>query len=281
MARRHTPPPQPSQLTAEQMRRGVQVLNRRVAELQAFDPLTASEHDISSIDQSVEESIERVFGRGTSDYNRYASALPLDQGPMSVIDPYDSGPRDRRRYVIEGRERAIAAIKQAVKALQERIEDHEPSASPQVQSVGYSDQVFIVHGRDGETKHEAARFLHALGLTPVILDEQANQGMTLIEKFEAHSDVGFAIVLLTSDDEGCLRGEPLRPRARQNVILELGFFVGRLGRGRVAAIVRGSDIELPSDINGLVWVRYEDDWKLRLARELRAAGYSVDMNKVI
>ena len=103
--------------------------------------------------------------------------------------------------------------------------------------------------------------------------------MTIIEKFEKHSDVGFAVVLLTPDDEGALSGQSPKPRARQNVVFELGFFAGKLGRKYVHAIVRGSDLELPSDIDGVIWSRYEDDWKLRLAREMKVAGYEIDMNK--
>jgi predicted nucleotide-binding protein len=129
-----------------------------------------------------------------------------------------------------------------------------------------------------------ALFLERLGIEPVILHEQANRGATLIEKLERNSDVQFAVVLLTPDDEGRLVApdEVLRPRARQNVVLELGYFVGRLGRAKVCALY-GGEIELPSDWHGVIWVALDDRgaWKMELFRELRAAGFSVDMNRVV
>ena len=126
-----------------------------------------------------------------------------------------------------------------------------------------------------------ARFLKAMDFEPVILHKQANQGGTVIEKFEVHSDVGFAVVLLTPDDVGrSIKEEELQPRARQNVLLELGYFIGHLGRKKVCALRRG-DLELPSDYVGVVWEKMDDGggWKLALARELKAAGHEVDLNK--
>ena len=93
-----------------------------------------------------------------------------------------------------------------------------------------SNKIFIVHGHDNGAKSEVARFLEKIGFEAIILHEQANQGKTIIEKIDAYGNVGFAVVLLTPDDEGCARGGSLLPRARQNVILELGYFIGRLGR---------------------------------------------------
>lgn len=143
-----------------------------------------------------------------------------------------------------------------------------------------SRQVFLVHGHDKAVREEVARFLEKLDLEPIILHEQPNMGRTVIEKFEAHADVGFAIVLLTPDDIGGLAsGGEVKPRARQNVILELGYFIGRLGRARVCALyVEG--VEIPSDIHGVVYVSYDaaGGWRLKLAGEIRAAGLPVDMN---
>ena len=143
--------------------------------------------------------------------------------------------------------------------------------------------VFIVHGRDEGARSAVARFLEKLDLQPVILDEQANRGLTIIEKFESHSDVGFAIVLLTPDDEGGLRGDGKsgRHRARQNVIFELGFFIGRLGRQRVCALTKGSTMEIPSDYSGVVYIPLDEGggWQLALIKELKAADLDVDANR--
>ena len=125
-----------------------------------------------------------------------------------------------------------------------------------------------------------ARFLEKLRLDPIILHEQPSMGRTVIEKFEAHADVGFAVVLLTPDDMGGLAsGGEVKPRARQNVILELGYFIGSLGRAKVCALyVEG--VEIPSDIHGVLYVSYDaaGGWRLKLASEIRAAGLPVDMN---
>lgn len=149
--------------------------------------------------------------------------------------------------------------------------------------IGDSNRVFIVHGHDDGVREAVARFVEALGLQPVILHEQANRGMTIPEKLAANANVGFAIVLLTPDDKGCARGEDgLKPRARQNVILELGYFVGLLGRDRVCAMLK-AEVEIPSDMLGVAYTRFDPGggWRQDLARELKSAGYDIDWNKVM
>lgn len=142
-------------------------------------------------------------------------------------------------------------------------------------------KVFVVHGHDGEAREAVARFIERLGYKPIILHEQANRGRTVIEKVEANSDVGFAVVLLTPADQGCAKGEALEPRARQNVLLELGYFIGLLGRDKVCALKKG-DVVIPSDFAGVVWESMDSPgWKQALGRELNEAGYEVDWNKVM
>lgn len=143
-------------------------------------------------------------------------------------------------------------------------------------------KVFIVHGRDEQLKTEIARYIERLNLEAIILHEQANQGKTIIEKIETYSDVGFAVVLYTACDEGKLIGSEAdsRFRARQNVVFEHGYLIAKLSRSKVAAIVKG-DIEIPNDISGVVYIDYQEEWKFKLAKELRTAGYIIDMNKVI
>jgi len=165
-----------------------------------------------------------------------------------------------------------------------------PSALPRIAATANAatKRVFVVHGQDEEAKAIVARFISGCGLEPIILHEQPNGGRTIIEKFEKEADVGFAVILLTPDDVGGLRrgsdmaSEDLKPRARQNVILELGYFAGRLGRERVAALKKG-DIEMPSDFAGVVWTPMDtaDAWKMSLARELKTAGYEFDLGKAL
>jgi predicted nucleotide-binding protein len=146
-------------------------------------------------------------------------------------------------------------------------------------------KVFVVHGHDGEVKETVARFLTRLELDPIILHEQASQGRSLIEKFETSStDVAFAVVLLTPDDFGRAAARPpeLHPRARQNVILELGYFLGRLGRTRVCALHKGG-VELPSDFQGVVYIPFDaaGAWKTLLAQELLGAKLTIRLEDLI
>jgi len=147
-----------------------------------------------------------------------------------------------------------------------------------------SNKVFIVHGHDQAPKEAVARYLTRLGFEPIILHEQPSRGRTIIEKIEVHSDVAFAVVLLTADDYGGVRGSETqpRPRARQNVLIELGYFVGLLGRAHVCALKAG-EVEVPSDFDGVIYVTYDSGgaWKTTLGQELRAAGFEVDLNKLI
>lgn len=140
--------------------------------------------------------------------------------------------------------------------------------------------IFVVHGHDEARKHEVARFLRAAtGNEPVILHEQASSGGTVIEKFETHAlDAGYAVVIATGDDVGRAQAATEdRPRPRQNVVFELGFFFGVLGRPRVALLYQES-VEIPSDIAGLVRIALDaaGAWKMLLAREIDAAGIGID-----
>lgn len=159
---------------------------------------------------------------------------------------------------------------------------------PQVADAPYSrSKVFLVHGKDEEMKQSVARAIEKLGLEPVILHEQPNKGRTIIEKFTDYSDVGFAVVLLSPDDRGNpkeINVQDGRLRARQNVVFELGFFIGKLGRENVMPIYREClSFEMPSDYAGVLYVPFDANgqWKFKLAKELNACGYKVDANRLL
>lgn len=143
--------------------------------------------------------------------------------------------------------------------------------------------IFVVHGRDHAVLHLAVRVLQqTTGREVIVLHEQANAGRTILEKFEDHAvSASYAVVLLTGDDEGGLPGGTTRSRGRQNVVFELGFFFGKLGRKRVAVLL-GDDVEQPSDINGLVYIGLDGGggWKHQLCRELEAAGIKVNYSRI-
>ncbi|CAM4080799.1 TIR domain-containing protein [Zobellia nedashkovskayae] len=144
-------------------------------------------------------------------------------------------------------------------------------------------QVFIVHGHDDEAKTKTARFIEKLGFEAIILHEQASSSKTIIEKIEEYSNVGFGIVLYTPCDIGGKNTkEPnLLSRARQNVVFEHGFLIGKIGRSNVCALVKG-DLEIPNDISGVVYVQMDsgEAWKYTIAKEMQKIGYEVDMNKI-
>lgn len=147
-------------------------------------------------------------------------------------------------------------------------------------------KVFVVHGHDAEMKQEVARVLEKLDLEPIILHEQPNKSRTIIKKFEDCSeDIPFAIVLLSPDDKGCEANnfpESAKLRARQNVMLELGYFIGKLGRNNVLVLVKEeNDFELPSDILGILFTPFKNGWEKEMVRELRESGYNVDFNKLL
>lgn len=144
-------------------------------------------------------------------------------------------------------------------------------------------KIFLVHGHDDHIKEKVARFLEKNDFEAVILHEKASGGRTIIEKIEAHSDVGFAIILLTPDDVGKAKNEDvLQSRARQNVVLELGYFMGKLGRNKVCAF-KSNELEIPTDFSGVIWNQLDNAgaWKHILSKELSEAGYDLDSNKLL
>lgn len=146
-----------------------------------------------------------------------------------------------------------------------------------------SKKVFIVHGRDEVSKANLEILLTEMGLEPIVLHRQADEGQTVIEKFEKHgSDVSYAFILLTPDEIAYLSNEDSLPdnerkkekRARPNVIFEFGYFVGKLGRNRVCCLYTG-DVEIPSDLKGLVYKQYHKDVKevaWDIQKDLKAVG---------
>ena len=140
-------------------------------------------------------------------------------------------------------------------------------------------KVFIVHGHDHALKQEVARIIEKQGIEAVILSEQTNQGKTIIEKIEENADVGAAICLFTKDDYGRAKdASEDKLRARQNVVFEAGYFMGKLGRGNVI-IVADKDLELPSDMQGVVYTD-AGNWKTEVLQGLDKIGYAVDFNRL-
>ncbi len=144
-----------------------------------------------------------------------------------------------------------------------------------------STRVFVVHGRNDVIRNQIVTFLSEIGLDPIVLHEQANMGRHLLTKFIDEADLAsFAVVIMTNDDEGGLLDEGKKPRARQNVIFELGYFIAHLGQRKVCALI-SPGLETPSDFDGIVYVPIDEqeDWKKTLHRELAAVGIPVKVPK--
>jgi predicted nucleotide-binding protein len=291
------PPPVPASLSVEQMRKGVVRLKKLIEEVAAFDTSALTKRwgpEQNALEVNIAATLASVFGEGSAQYKRYSGAATLDRGEVYIASvPFGYGRRERdqaqeaRQNVEEGKSASIQLLRAAIKWLEDEIgeaSEEPPAMSDSAVSVTgpLSQKIFIVHGHDTSAQQTVARFIEKIGFEAIILAEQANQGRTIIEKIEAHGDVGFAIVLLTPDDVGGKSADSLRPRARQNVLLELGYFMAHLGRAKVCTLTKG-DLEIPTDFAGVVWEALDDGnaWKMSLGRELKAAGYDIDWNKIM
>jgi predicted nucleotide-binding protein len=281
---------QPADLSADQAKRAIPRLERRIADLKALDFSRMQQRgaaEIKATKVAIEQTLEEIFGAYSTEYRRYSPAAVLDGGPIMVGRVGYDDFRFREFYE-RSRQGSISTLEQAIRGLEERYADLVSTQAAAAalpageEQADFSHRIFVVHGREGAQREAVARFLQQLGLEAVVLHEQPNKGRALITKFhEVAADIGFAVVLMTADDVGGLRdGGEQKARARQNVIFELGFFIGALGPDRVAALI-SDQVERPSDFDGVVYIPIEADWRLPLCRELRAAGYSIDLNKAL
>lgn len=287
MARSRTPEPRTAQLTVEQMKAAVPKLERRIADLRAFDVSQVRDNGDpagAALTAKVDGTLQEILGHGTVEYNEYSV------GYLGAMVMFGNGPSLSEIHQAYRRdiEHAVAKLQALKELFEERVADAAPQAAqpaaskPQISQD--SRRVFVVHGHDDGMKETVARFLQTLDMDPIILHEQPNQGRTVIEKFEKHADVAYAVVLLTPDDLGHSIREPekVAPRARQNVVLEMGYFLASLGRNRLCVLHRGG-VEFPSDYAGVVYIAIDEKgaWRLSLARELKSSGIKVDLNNAM
>jgi len=213
--------------------------------------------------------------RTTKEYSKIENDN-MSPGIIMYISPQDTVDYDK--YMTDITKQLFKNVKEKIDSGKTEPKTIKAKAKPDMS------KVFIVHGQDETAKLDVARFIEKLGFEAIILHEQVSSGKTIIEKIEEFSNVGYGVVLYTPCDLGAKKGDAknLRARARQNVVFEHGYLIAKLGRRNVCALVKG-EIEIPNDISGVVYVPLDDHkaWKLELAKELRNAGYSVDMNLII
>jgi predicted nucleotide-binding protein len=259
------------ELIKRQMERGRELLSKR--------PLTK---DIYNAWENITQTcLEKAFGSNSPNVNKVLDIGKYGAFKMGEGEDY----WEQRRA--ENLTSKISMLGSQIELLEMEIEltSQGKKDGAVVPPPAISKKIFLVHGQDEGVKETVARFLEKLELATIILHEQPNKGRTIIEKFTDHSDVGFAVVLLTADDVGGINGtkcEDLSYRARQNVILELGYFLGKIGRQRVCAL-HHEKVEIPSDYSGVIFIKLDGDsaWRMQLAKEIKAAGIDVDMNKAL
>jgi predicted nucleotide-binding protein len=232
--------------------------------------------DAAKIDDEI-SALLRLFYGDDAEVDAWIEDYGIDLGPQIYgVDLWHFGKRQKITGTTDRAKRALDNLSHSVEeALSYAIEQRYRERM-------FGEAVFIVHGHDEASREAVARFLEKIGFQVIILHERPNKGRTIITKFrEEAEEVGFAVVLMTPDDTGGKVGGPLAARARQNVVFELGFFIGALGPERVAALVKGP-VERPSDFDGVVYISLDDPgWKASLARELEAADFEMDWNVVM
>lgn len=231
----------------------------------------------------IRELLIKSFGSGSKNIHDilYANGGPLRMGmSQREIEQNRANKMFNQIALLEG---CIEQLKMEAKLQEGAAIASTPTPGPG-QEPRFQDntKVFVVHGHNENVRDKVAGLISTLDLEPIILHEKANQGQTLVEKFLRHANVGFAVIVMTADDTGKADTEEApHPRARQNVVFEWGYFVGKLGRERVCALYE-QGIELPSDLHGIVYIPLDTTghWRLSLLKELKAAGYRVDANKL-
>lgn len=229
--------------------------------------------------RDVRVAIENTFGESSRHIHDF-----MDIRYISSVSTTEDVRGQLQRQYVTGLREASAILQSMIDEIEEYWDDtreESPSYASENRTQTNASQIFVIHGRDSGTRETVVRFLENLELQPVVLQEQPNRSRTIIEKFEEYAQVDFAIALFTPDDMGGLEGDGLQHRARQNVIFEFGYFIGKYGRERTLALVKG-DMEIPSDYSGVLYVTLDDSdgWKTLLIRELKTAGFEIDANRL-
>jgi predicted nucleotide-binding protein len=258
----------------EQIRKGRRLTN---LEVRNKGDVTRAYEAVSKWSNYTQELLKRAFdGPSLAREFRRAGNVALEEDPT---------PRQVGRWLNDSAAASVFALENILGKLDlipEAVSLQPASAITEATLTALKD-VFVVHGHDELAKESVARLINNVGIRAVVLHEQPNLNRTIIEKLEIHSSVYFAVVILSPDDAGFPMSDSSKaqPRARQNVIFELGYFIGKLGRDKVCALYKG-DVELPSDYHGVLYLPMDSDgvWRLKLAKEIKAAGLDVQLNNV-
>jgi predicted nucleotide-binding protein len=274
-------------ISAEEIDRAIMKLKRRITEVEDIKSkkLKCEDPQNRVVLTNIRKDLLEIYGEYSPEYKEnhlidfWHGGMGFNMDDFEIEIKYQEG---------------IDPVIVILNGLIERLNEHKEYLVPKSNIVTEEKNVvlnskkcFIVHGRENDAKETIARFISKIGLDPVILHEKPNSGKTIIEKFEDYSDAAFTIVILAPDDYGCLVSEysdreTLKKRARQNVIFELGYFIGKINRNKVIAIIV-DDIEIPSDLSGIIYIKMDNDdgWKIKLVRELRELGIQIKMDGLL
>lgn len=271
---------------AQDVRRDLELAKQRGSELLRVNPTDGAEIAAFREEYLSWESKTAAVLEASFNVSGFLTSSPKDEfngTSVSLLDLKISSttiPPDRVPEVLTDIREKVRVLK----SIDDRLEVYDApkiEASPGRPSTDAP--IFLVHGRDLERREVVRRFLETVtDRDIVVLAEQPNRGQDLLGKLLSNAQqAGFAVVLLTPDDLGGLSHEELEPRARQNVVFELGLFIALLGRGRVAAL-NDPRVELPTDFSGVAYIPVEgESWQMELARELKAAGIDVSLDRAL
>ena len=293
MASRRAPTPPPAKLTMElavsrdnakqrlqdRINQGMELKQRQVGTREALGEFSNS---YDKWDRFNSELLRRIF---TTD----EAAKEYDYWGVGIISLREPALGERIADVYKDIDKKTHRLDSIVERLEliplsSQIAPTEPVRLSSI--LPKTKKVFVVHGHDEIAKTGLEVFLHEIGLEPIVLHRQADVGLTVIEKFEKHSDVGYAFILLTPDEVAYLASDETKAdaerkkelRARPNVIFEFGYFIGKLGRSKVCCLYTGA-VSLPSDVNGMIYKRYDksiEEVAYSVIKDLKASGYEVD-----
>lgn len=241
------------------------------------DELTKLNGEFADWDHYNTELLKRMFNNPTNEYfikySRMNEMLGLGDYLSGVNTNTIQYKINTLKYSIEN---CITFLKRFITTLHLIDEDGSlPVFSTKEKQ--FFNRGFLIHGHDQTRKFEVARFIeNDLGRKIIILHEQPNKGRTIIEKFEDYSGVDFAVALWTADDVGNTKiHTSLNNRARQNVVLETGFFIGKIGRENLI-VLHETGVEIPSDYSGVIFISLTDNWKDDLRKEIETI-YQADI----
>ncbi len=215
-----------------------------------------------------EAIVESIFGKPSKEFSAFKQIKFVRSGRSSSFEAeaqWNKCKQEMDSLILA----FIRQIKDPVISMKEKVTELR------AKDKSSASDIFLIHGHDEQFKAQVAKFLKSINFNPIILHEKPNEGRTIVEKFEAHSRVTYAIALLSEDDK-CVSKDQISYRARQNVILEMGYFWGMVGRKNIVALVKGK-VERPSDYDGVLYIPFDDSmkWTHDLIREMNAAGFSV------